>query len=345
MQILTDYVAKKTKTWKHDRMVTVGASEIGACERRTYYLKSSERADKDHLARWGATHRGDLIEQYLVVPALRQRFGKKLLWSGKAQKTLIDKFLSATPDGLIVNAPRNMLRHLGIKDIESDCLLTEIKSIDPRANLEKEKHQHRLQAITQLGLVRTKTKYRPMYVLIMYVDASFHDEIKEFVVRYDPDVFLTLQKRAQKILSAAGAQELKPEGWIAGGQECETCPWKDACGIERHALPSEKFKGEPIDPQRTAEITDMVREYRDKQHSRDALDAQAKELSEAIKSRLRDWQIRKVPGVVTMSQVKGRESYDLSALKAAAEEKGIDTEPFKRIGDAYSRLTVSLPEE
>src|SRR5262245_196727 len=122
MDILTKYVATKHKTFKHDRMQTVGASEIGGCARRTFYLKKSERQDKDHLARWGATHRGDLIEQHLVVPALRARFGRNWLWSGRAQRTFKEKYLSATPDGLLINCKRDMLRHLGVKDIGSQHL-------------------------------------------------------------------------------------------------------------------------------------------------------------------------------------------------------------------------------
>lgn len=344
-EILNAYVDGTQKVWKHDRMQTVGASEIGGCSRRTWYTKRAEEQDVDHINRWGASRRGDLIEQHLVVPALRKRFGEKLLWAGKEQRTFQEGHLSATPDGLLTGLKRDALKHLGVKDIGSDCVLVEIKSIDPRANLEKEKHQHRMQAIAQLGLVRLKTKYQPNYALLVYVDASFHDEITEFVVRHDPQVFAICQQRASEILTAAHARDLKPEGYIAGGSECQVCPFKDACGIERHTLPSEKFKDKPVDPQRVAEMTDLCREAKKLEIVCNAYSAELKEQQETIRNRLREWDIRKIPGVVTLSGVKGRVSYDNEALRAAAAAKGIDVEKFMRIGEPTSRLTISLMTE
>ena len=344
--ILNEYVTSEKKVWAHDRTLTVGASEIGQCARKIYYMKTAERQDKTHVDRWGAAQRGNLIEQHLVVPALRKRFGKNYLWGGDEQRTFAKGHLSATPDGLLIGIKPNALRHLGVKDkLLGTCLLVEIKSIDPRAKIEKEKHVHKLQAQAQLGLVRLLTEYKPNYVLLIYVDASFHDEVKEFAIEFDPKVFATLQGRASLILEAKGAADLRPEGWIAGGQECETCPFKDPCGIERHALPSEKFKPKPVAPQRVAEITDLCKEAQAYASVRDANDAAYREQQEKIKERLREWDIRKVPGVVTLSSVKGRESYDMNALKQAAEAAGIDVEKFQRTGEPTTRLTISLPEE
>jgi hypothetical protein len=343
--ILNDYVRSISKIWKHDRSVTVGASEIGACSRRTYYMKHAEQEDKGHINRWGASQRGNLIEQHLVVPALRKRFGNKLLWAGNKQRTFQSGYLSATPDGLLTGVKADALRHLGVKNMGSDCLLVEIKSIDPRANLDKEKHQHKLQAIAQLGLVRRSTKYKPNYVLLVYIDASFHDEVSEFLVKFDQTIFDTLCKRATQIMTAKAASDLRPEGWIAGGGECETCPFKDPCGIERHALPSEKFKAKPVAPQRIAEMTDLCKAALELAAVRDKADADYRTQQEVIKERLRDWDIRKVPGVVTLSSVKGRIGYNTEDLKAAAVKAGIDVEQFMRIGEPTTRLTISLPTE
>ncbi len=343
--ILNEYVGGRDKVWGHDRTLTVGASEIGTCARKVYYLKNAELKDKDHIARWGAAQRGNLIEQHLVVPALRKRFGNKLLWAGDEQQTFQEGALSATPDGLLVAVKTDVLRHLGVKDIGANCLLVEIKSIDPRANLDKERHQHRLQAIAQLGLVRLKTDFKPNYVLLVYVDASFHDEVKEFVVKYDAETFAVLQKRATQILKAKAASDLRPEGWIAGGGECETCPFKDPCGIERHALPSEKFKDKPVAPQRVAEMIDLCRAANELAKARDDSDAAFRTQQEVIKERLREWNLRKVPGVVTLSSVKGRVSYNQDDLRAAATAAGVDVEKFMRIGEPTTRLTISLPTE
>jgi hypothetical protein len=344
-EILNTFVKDSAKVWKHDRSLTVGASEIGACERKVWYIKHAEEQDKDHLDRWGATQRGNLIEQHLVVPALRAHFGKKLLWAGDDQTTLVNGTLSATPDGLLTGLKRDALKHHDIKDIGADCILVEIKSIDPRANLAKEKHQHRLQTITQLGLVRLKTPYKPNYALLVYIDASFHDEVSEFVIAFDPKVFALMQTRASKILAAAGPKDLKPEGYIAGANECQTCAFKDACGIERHTLPSEKFKGKPVDPQRVAEMTDLCRQVQIAEAAEEKYAAAVKAQQEVIRGRLREWDIRTVPGVVTLSGVKGRTSYDNEGLRAAAAAAGIDVERFMRIGEPSSRLLISLPEE
>jgi hypothetical protein len=342
--ILNNYVKSTTKVWKHDRSKTVGASEIGACERKVWYIKNAETHDKDHHDRWGATQRGNLIENHLVVPALRQHFGKKLLWAGDEQTTFTLKDLSATPDGLLTGLPRNALKHLGIKDLGADCILVEIKSIDPRANLDREKHQHRVQTITQLGLVRAKTAYKPNYALIVYIDASFHDEVSEFVIAFDEKVFALMQSRAAKILTAKAPQDLKPEGYIAGASECQTCPFKDPCGIERHTLPSEKFKAKPVDPQKVAEMTDLCRQALDREALADTYHAAFRETQEVIRARLRDWDVRRIPDVVTLSQVKGRETYDNEALRAAAAKAGVKVAKFLRIGEPTSRLTISLSD-
>ena len=344
--ILHDYVIADAKKWKHNRTLTIGASEIGGCARRSWYSKKQASKDDDHIERWGATRRGDLIEQHLVVPALAKKYGSSLLWAGKKQKTFLDKWLSATPDGLIKNLKANALAHLGVKDIgPGKCILIEIKSIDPRANISVEKRQHRYQTQVQMGLVREQTDYRPEYALIVYVDASFHDEINEFVVKFEPKVYATAKRRAQDILTAKKPKELAPEGYIAGGGECDNCAWKDACGIERHALPSEKWKDKPVDPQRVAEMEDMCRAAKQYEAARDEADAKLKTQQEAIRTRLREWDIRKVPGVVALASVKGRSSYDNEGIRAAAQAAGVDIEKFSRVGESTSRLTISLSTE
>src|ERR1017187_9791563 len=179
------FIAKKK--WKHDRTKTVGASEVGTCSRRVWFGKKSTDADKDHVDRWGATERGNLIEMKLWAPALKKKYNGKLKFRGDQQKSFIDGPLSATPDGLLL-APRDALKEHGIKDIEADCILLECKSIDPRVDLKEARHHHILQAQAQLGCVRAKTKYKPVYCVISYIDASFLDNITEFVVKFDPEI-------------------------------------------------------------------------------------------------------------------------------------------------------------
>src|SRR5262249_2052510 len=48
----------------------------------------------------------------------------------------------------------------------------------------------------------------------------------------DATIFETAQRRAPQILTARAATELSPEGWIAGGRECERCAFSRA--LRRH---------------------------------------------------------------------------------------------------------------
>jgi hypothetical protein len=38
-EILNSHAASLTKVWAHDRSTTVGASEIGQCARKTFWIK------------------------------------------------------------------------------------------------------------------------------------------------------------------------------------------------------------------------------------------------------------------------------------------------------------------
>src|SRR5262249_13553025 len=151
--------------------------------------------------------------------------GKKLLYAGDEQRTLVSGFLSATPDGLLIDQPSDALATLGIANISGDGSVTvEAKTIDPRVKLDSAKPEHVYQAIVQIGLIRELTLHRPEVAVISYANASFLDEIVEFAVRFDPAVFENATRRAAQIVTATAADELKPEGWITGGRECEHCP-------------------------------------------------------------------------------------------------------------------------
>src|SRR4029077_4847516 len=118
------------------------------------------------------------------------------------------------------------------------------------------------------GLVHALTSHQPEYALISYVDASFWDLVYEFLVKRDPTVFETAQKRAATILTATSAEQLAPEGWIAGGRECELCPFSRACGGERARVPAQPT--EAPDAQFIAEIADRACEVKRREAALDA---------------------------------------------------------------------------
>jgi hypothetical protein len=328
------------RIWDHDRRKTIGSSEIGQCARRIKYLKTESPHDHSHTPRWGATERGNLFEKFLWEPALRKRYGNKLRFAGEQQKTFIDKHLSATPDGLLIEQPRSVLKYLGVKDIGiGACLMVECKTIDPRVNLAEAKHVNTMQTQVQMGLVREQTIYKPKFALLSYANASFMDDITEFAIEFDQKIYDHAKVRARTILEAKAPKDLKPEGWIAGGKECDHCPFAEACGIAQHNLPSAKYNKE-ADPQFKAEMIDMVRAAKKVKAVMDAATVEFRTHQETIRERLREKGLYKIPGVVNWISVKGRISYDDEAIRKFAVKNGMDIEKYSDVGEATSRLML-----
>src|SRR5450631_2909196 len=90
-----------------DRSGTVGASEIGLCERQVFWNKNKGHkkkgvdVDPDYENDWGARIRGTIMEFAFWVPALRKKYGDKLMFAGTEQEKWTKGYLSATPDGLL----------------------------------------------------------------------------------------------------------------------------------------------------------------------------------------------------------------------------------------------------
>ncbi len=362
-EAINDFAVTIITKFDYDRSQTIGASEIGGCARKAFYEKNKEvhtgpkfrankvnrdnikryKPDADYKDGWGARVRGILIEKNLWVPALRKRFGRNLIMAGKDQKSLFKGYLSATPDGLVINQPRNALMAHGVADIGvGKCFVVEGKSIDPRVPLAEAKAENIYQVQCQIGLIRECTKYKPEFALISYIDASFHDSITEFVVKFNPAIYQRAKIRATEIKTAKAPTELKPEGWIAGGKECQYCAFLKPCGIARANLPNYDA---PVDSQFKAEIIDLCRNLNEMKEVKEGAEIEIRSIQEDIKNRLREKGVRKIPGVVTWSNVKGRESYDMMALREAARKIGLDLTPFETVGDPTDRMTVAVDTE
>jgi hypothetical protein len=195
---------------------TIGASEIGQCARKLFWTKNegdpvcAAPRNPDYVDRWGARVRGTTFEDHFWLPALRARYGENLKYAGADQQTLVSGFLSATPDGLLIDQPAGMLESFGVPDLGGDCsLVIECKTSDPRTKLDAPKPEHVFQVITQIGLFRELTPHHPEYALIAYTDASFWDEVVEFPVKLDPAVFQNAKDRAARIMTTtAGGNSL-----------------------------------------------------------------------------------------------------------------------------------------
>lgn len=342
-EALHQWVSTQSRSWAHDRSQTVGASEVGQCARRVFWSKNEgdpkygAPRDPGHEDSWGGTFRGTVMENELWVPAMRARFGERLLFAGDDQQTLVQGFISATPDGLITDLKEGEHATLPART----CVTAECKTADPRTNLSEAKAENVYQTHIQIGLIRELTHYRPTHSILSYIDASFWNEVVEFVVPFDPQIFAAGQKRAAMIMTATHASELKPEGWIAGGRECEYCPFTKACGIQRRSVPDNDAKP---DPQFAAEMTDLARAAKRWEDERDASEKRLREVQQDMRDRLRAKGVRKIPGVVSWSSVKGRQSYDNKAIREAAEAAGIDIEQFSTVGEATDRLTISVKQ-
>ena len=341
--VLTKHMEGMQRTFKN-RHLTVGASEIGRCARMAWYVKKHPSAAVFEDESFGASHRGNMIEAHTVVPALQAAFGDKLLLAGKKQKTFVEGPLSATPDGLLVDLERKFLAGFDIPDIgPGRCILVEIKSIDPRIQLRSPKPEHARQANQQLGLVRSLTEWKPKYCLIMYVNASFMDDVVEFVVEFDQEMFERQKKRGAMILNAKTARELQPEGWIKGGKECDYCKFADACTELRTDVPAES--GKKADPQFAAEIRELALEERDLDTKASEIAERQREIQIQIKDRLREKKLRGIKEAdITVSwyPVKARITFDNEALRAGAAAANFALSPYEKVGTPGDGLRITL---
>jgi hypothetical protein len=301
----------------------------------------------DLVEHWGASRRGTTFEAHFWTPALRHYYGNNILYIGGKQRTLTLGNLRATPDALLINRKRNALKYLGVDDIgPSGEIVLECKTVDPRIKLSEAKFEHVFQAQTQIGMFRAVTDHKPNYALISYVNASFFDDVIEFAIEFDPDIFERAKQRAAMILHATDPGQLKPEGWIAGGRECEYCPFLKPCTALRGAV-VERESDSDADPKLVVEISTLARRERDWGAKSSAAQEQQRYLQEQIKSLLREHGRRRIAGdgvSVIWSPVKGRPSFDMPALREAAAKLGLNVQKFETVGDPTDRLTITVTE-
>lgn len=345
-----DYIAAHQKTWKHDRKKSVGASEIFACLRKAWFGKHDAPIDPGHKESWGAMERGNLIEEYHVEPAIRwyleSKFpegGARLTMGGKRQRTLIDTVnqISATPDGLVIGADDDALAKYGIPSLGgSGCFNFEIKSIDPRVNLKEEKAVHRGQTIVQMGLTREKMMYKPNYAVIVYVDASFLDDIDVFVVPFDQRTYDAAKERGRRVYDTKDPAEIMPEGKLDGS--CQYCKYTHACArASREATPTDgEATASNLPPALMDEVEKLLIEERAAKKA--AVDAEKahKTLQEQLKEWLREIGVKRViAGDIKASITwnKGRKSFD----RKAAEADGLDLSKYDKEGEGFDTLRVT----
>lgn len=330
------------KEWKYDRNKSLGASEVFTCMRKCFFKKFGYEPDDDYEADWGAARRGDVIENHVAVPAVQAILpeGAELLMAGEEQETIKLGRLSATPDGLVVGAPRDALSQLGIRDNLTGDFVVEFKSFDPRAAIKAAKPVHIGQTQVQMGLIHEDTEYRPEYAVIIYFNASMLSDIRCFVVKRDPEVYEAAKVRAVKVYTTKDPKELLPEGKING--DCRLCEFTEECAVTQ---------GETSPTKKAAVDSDTHLRLRDlgaKQKHYDAIEkdakAEKKQVEEEIKQTLRDHQTKGVGDdafSISLSWNKGKKSLDTLAMAA----DGIDLDKYYKEGSGFDRLTVKIKDE
>lgn len=347
-KIFNNYMssAGKQKKWMYDRNLSMGASEVFDCLRKAFFKKRGFEIDEGYDQSWGAMERGNLIEDYYVVPALDVGLpeGVDLIGAGQSdQTTFLDEenFLSATPDGLVANLPSNALSLYGIEDIESDCITVEVKSIDPRVNLTEEKTIHRGQVNVQMGLIRDQTDFKPRYAVILYVDASFLDNIKPFIVRFDEKTYAAAKQRAKKVFAAKTPEDLAAEGKMTGA--CKLCQFAKRCNmLNLAAVPTESYDKTTSDKDRDAMAKLVAAEAKAKEESKkaeQAVEVAKLEIKEYLK-KLGTKNLKAIDGSwnVSYSTQKGRTTLD----KEAMIEDGIDLTKYQVEGEGFEVLRVTV---
>jgi len=356
-KIFDDYVASQQKVWAHDRALTVGASEVFSCMRKTFFDKRGKECgyepDPDYEEDWGAMHRGNLIEDHHVAPAFINHVPKplKVLFAGqKDQKTLVLDRNSATPDGLIDNIPEGpiVITAEGCEPIRfvmgpEKCMGLEIKSIDPRAVLHEERSKHYGQSQTGLGLIRETTKWKPEYWLIVYVDASFLSRVKPFLVKFDPEVYEAAKRRAPRIWESDNAEAFMAEGKL--NNECDYCKWKQACGEASVSRFKQMEAAAKIGDDKmrviAGSISDRVQKFLELKSQADEIAYEMEATKEELKKALEENKATKIRGdnwSVAWYTQQGRSTLDKKALEAT----GVDLSKYEKKGAPFDVLKVTV---
>lgn len=311
----------------HDRTKTIGASENYSCIRRLWFAKNAPEAENaDHRPAWGFFQRGHTVEDWLVG-LIRESLpdGWQLLYVGADQTTLVDGVISATPDGLLITD-------------EGEEVAVEIKSLDPRSNLDSPKLAHVHQMQVQMGLFSELTDHRPVRGVLYYVNSSDYSNIVEHHVEFDPGTYSEARERAERVYNTKRPHLLPAEG--AWDDTCRLCPFTNACGeAVMSALPT--GDNTPLEPEDLDVIKALVMDRHDADVEIKALTTDKKRAEEQLKVELRRLGLNKIRGEgwdIGYTKVAGRSSLDKDALT----EAGINLDHFMRKGRDSERLTIKV---
>jgi hypothetical protein len=300
--VLIEHLKPSETVFAHDRANTVGASEIGACARQTWFKKNGLAPEREDG--WGFRERGHHVEAW--VYARLRAAGVRLQHK---QRTLTSGYLSATLDGFWKG------------------LCVDVKSHDPRKR-EIVEPRHLLQVKVQIGLWNETRRAKAKGGLLLYVNASDYADLREHPVPRDDDAYAAAAERARWIMGEHDPHAIPAEGRIAGGRECEHCPYQTAClgaPIEDkgHLAPEERERLEVLRSCVNIEERNIA-----------AAEAGIARLRETAREILRSADVRRVPGVCSVRR-SSRTSLDTDALA----RDGIDIDKYRKTGKVTETLS------
>lgn len=309
MTILAHLIRPKPIQWGHDRAKTVGASEIGMCARQVWYSKQGIAPERDRNDEWGFTERGHNVEHW-AVERLREA-GVRIMIS---QFSVIKGWQSATVD-LIVVLP------------DGERLPVDIKSFDPRKNDKRVvEPKHVLQIQQQIGLWHEEGMDGIKRGMLLYVNASDYQDIREHVVEFDRAVYESLKLRARSIMES----DYPPprEGRIANDGECDLCPFRQEClGVQIEGKGSLNADQEMQLRLIQSAVLDLKHDVEDKEQ-------QIAKMREDALTILQSANVRGLKGVVNVKR-QTRSYLD----EAAMREAGIDVDAYRKPGNVTEIVT------
>lgn len=348
-QGFTDAVAANQRGWDYDRTETLGSSEAFGCHREAYFKKREpDNIDTDIEEEWGHTERGNIVENKFAVPMLRSMFGEdKCFYMGEDQKTFVDGRLSCTPDGIVIDQPRDALALLDVADLGKDIneIGTEVKSFSAAAAPKKivqgdkvyyqAKPQHIGQVNVQLGMFNRKTNYKPEYGVVLYINPVKLSDIRPAIVKYDPAIYSRAQDRAAEVFDLTKkAKDFRAEGKFMN--TCQYCKYQDACAkAEADAFPGQVKKTEELPKPEVEALAKMAKTVVKLRADFKALETEKKKAEADLKDKLYSLETTRAGGPdwsVSVSMSNGRKSFN----KALAIEDGIDVDKYMTEGNPFS---------
>ena len=336
IQRISESVAIQVSDWplfddataKLDRSAVLTASENLRCLRELKFSKTMPRPQE----KWGMAQRGHAVEAWVVEQIVASLSSDEVIHlHGDAQRSFLhdEAGLSGTPDGLLY--------------IEGVPYLLEFKSADPRTNLEgmsAPKPQHLAQVQQNMWLLQTCSGIDVQTALVLYIDASDFQRMRQFTVPYDGgETARRAEIRAALLFDAPSPADLPAEGLTNNG--CTYCAFKEECSAIQTANGEKRKATKPVMPAFAPRgIVESVREYGSITSQIKELEQRAKTLAESIKAyavQEQAFEFETAAYSVKVTEVAGRKTLDIPAYEQAT---GVKTDDFYKVGKPSIRLEV-----